>query len=161
MLMLTSVTTTSVTLLPPTSWPGTDIPQGTTAWGGICIRQLWQVCLRNGKVREYYLLFFLLLISHSLSSSLSSSKSFSEYHKEVFLLLNSSSVVSKSGWMWLVAWEWIYSVLRVPPITLIQSKVDKIEEVEEHLSLDASVHLKARDFNLFKDFKFYLGILDC
>jgi hypothetical protein len=38
--------------------------------------------------------------------------------------------------------------------------VDEIEEVEEHLSLDASVHLKARDFNLFKDFKIYLKILD-
>ncbi len=63
--------------------------------------------------------------------------------------------------MQLVAWEWIYFVLRVPPITLIQSKVDKIKEVEEHLSLDASVRLKARDFNLFKDFKIYLRILDC
>ncbi len=62
--------------------------------------------------------------------------------------------------MWLVAWEWIHSILRVPQRTLIQSKVDEIEEVEEHLSLDASVHLKARDFNLFKDFKIYLKILD-
>jgi hypothetical protein len=40
----------------------------------------------------------------------------------------------------------------VPPITLIQSKEDKMEEVEEHHLLDASVRLKARDFKLLKDF---------
>ncbi len=52
-------------------------------------------------------------------------------------------------------------IRRVPPITLIQSKEDKMEEVQEHLSFDASVHLKARDFKSFKDFKFFLRILDC
>ncbi len=36
-----------------------------------------------------------------------------------------------------------------------------MEEVQEHLSLDASVHLKARDFKLFNDFKIFLRILDC
>ncbi len=45
----------------------------------------------------------------------------------------------------------------MPPITLIQSKVD---EIEEHLSPDAIVGLKARDFNLFKDFQINLRILD-
>jgi hypothetical protein len=40
----------------------------------------------------------------------------------------------------------------VPPITLIQLKEDKMEEVEEHHLLDASVRLKARDFKLLKDF---------
>ena len=49
----------------------------------------------------------------------------------------------------------------MPPITLIQSKEDEMEEVEEHHSLDASVRLKARDFKLLKDFKIYLRIFNC
>ncbi len=49
----------------------------------------------------------------------------------------------------------------MPPITLIQSKEDKIKEVEEHHLLDASVRLKVRDFKLLKDFKIYLRIFNC
>jgi hypothetical protein len=49
----------------------------------------------------------------------------------------------------------------VPLITLIQSKEDEMEEVEEHHSLDASVHLKARDFKILQDFKIYLRIFNC
>jgi hypothetical protein len=33
-----------------------------------------------------------------------------------------------------------------------------MEELEEHHSLNASVHLKARDFKILKDFKIYLRI---
>jgi hypothetical protein len=39
----------------------------------------------------------------------------------------------------------LVSIRRVPPITLIQSKE---EEMGEQFSLNASVHLKARDFKL-------------
>jgi hypothetical protein len=49
----------------------------------------------------------------------------------------------------------------VPPITLIQSKEDEMEEVEEHHLLDASVRLKARDFKLLKDVKINLKIFNC
>ncbi len=52
----------------------------------------------------------------------------------------------------------LVSIRRVPPITLIQSKEDKMEELEEHHSLNASVRLKARDFKLLRDFKIYLMI---
>jgi hypothetical protein len=46
-----------------------------------------------------------------------------------------------------------------PPMRAPYPKVDEIEKVEEHLSLDASVCLKAKNFNLFKDFKIYLRML--
>ncbi len=49
----------------------------------------------------------------------------------------------------------------MPPITLIQSKEDEMEEVEEHHLLDASVRLKARDFKLLKNFKIYLRNFNC
>jgi hypothetical protein len=49
----------------------------------------------------------------------------------------------------------------LPSITLIQLKEDEMEEVEEHHLLDASVHLKARDLKILKDFKIYLRILNC
>ncbi len=49
----------------------------------------------------------------------------------------------------------------MPPITLIQSKEDEMEEVEEHHLLDASVRLKARDFKLLKDVKINLKIFNC
>ncbi len=55
----------------------------------------------------------------------------------------------------------LVSIRRVPPITLIQSKEDEMEEMLEHLSLDASVRLKARDFKLLQDFRIYLKILNC
>jgi hypothetical protein len=46
----------------------------------------------------------------------------------------------------------LVSIRRVPPITLIQLKE---EEMGEQFSLNASVRLKAKDFNLLKDFKIY------
>jgi hypothetical protein len=49
----------------------------------------------------------------------------------------------------------LVSIRRVPPITLIQSKEDEMEEMGEQFSLNASVRLKARDFKLLKDFKIY------
>jgi hypothetical protein len=53
------------------------------------------------------------------------------------------------------------SIRRVPPFTLIQLKEDKMEELEEHHSLNASVHLKARVFKILMDFKIYLRIFYC
>ncbi len=55
----------------------------------------------------------------------------------------------------------LVSIRRVPPFTLIQSKEDKMEELEEHHSLNASVRLKARDFKILKDFKIYLKFFYC
>jgi hypothetical protein len=55
----------------------------------------------------------------------------------------------------------LVSIRRVPPFTLIQSKEDEMEELEEHHSLNASVRLKARDFKILKDFKIYLRIFYC
>jgi hypothetical protein len=55
----------------------------------------------------------------------------------------------------------IVSIRRVPPFTLIQLKEDKMEELEEHHSLNASVRLKAKEFKILKDFKIYLRIFYC
>ncbi len=55
----------------------------------------------------------------------------------------------------------LVSIKRVPPFTLIQPKEDEMEELEEHHSLNANVHLKARDFKILKDFKIYLRIFFC
>jgi hypothetical protein len=49
----------------------------------------------------------------------------------------------------------LVSIRRVPPITLIQSKEGKMEEMGEQFSLNASVHLKARDFKLLNNFNIY------
>ncbi len=55
----------------------------------------------------------------------------------------------------------LVSIRRVPSFTLIQSKEDEMEELEEHHSLNARLRLKARDFKILKDIKIYLRIFYC